>query len=284
MKKRIRLSLQRLIGNLFGGVFSSYLNAPHGLELDELRQYQPGDDARSVDWKATVKTGKLHVRLKLVDKRVTIVFLVDKSLSEKFGSYVNTKEDVQSDVLTMLVHAASETGNEIGFITFTDRIENYSKPGAGEKEALTRLRHIMRKAPSGKCTDLHCAFTFANENAPRPALIFIMSDFLAPYNYERSLKTMSGLHEVVSIIISDRAERNVPDSKGILTLQDMETGVIKPVAISMVTRKPAPYMALLRKLAIDHLAISTGEDEEVWIKKISEFFDRRIRRGVRRRR
>ena len=131
MKKRIRLSLQRLIGNLFGGVFSSYLNAPHGLELDELRQYQPGDDARSVDWKATVKTGKLHVRLKLVDKRVTIVFLVDKSLSEKFGSYVNTKEDVQSDVLTMLVHAASETGNEIGFITFTDRIENYSKPGAG---------------------------------------------------------------------------------------------------------------------------------------------------------
>ena len=142
----------------------------------------------------------------------------------------------------------------------------------------------MRKAPSGKCTDLHCAFTFANENAPRPALIFIMSDFLAPYNYERSLKTMSGLHEVVSIIISDRAERNVPDSKGILTLQDMETGVIKPVAISMVTRKPAPYMALLRKLAIDHLAISTGEDEEVWIKKISEFFDRRIRRGVRRRR
>ena len=92
------------------------------MELDELRQYQPGDDARSVDWKATVKTGKLHVRLKLVDKRVTIVFLVDKSLSEKFGSYVNTKEDVQSDVLTMLVHAASETGNEIGFITLPDRI------------------------------------------------------------------------------------------------------------------------------------------------------------------
>ncbi len=284
MKKRIRLSLQRLIGNLFGGVFSSYLNAPHGLELDELRQYQPGDDARSIDWKATAKTGKLHVRLKLVDKRVTIMFLVDRSLSEKFGSFATTKEDVQSDVLTMLVHAASETGNEIGFITFTDRIENYSKPGAGEKEALTRLRHIMSKAPLGKGTDLHCALAFANENAPRPALIFIMSDFLAPYNYERALKTMSGLHEVVPIIISDSTERNVPDSKGILTMQDMETGAIKSVAISAIAGKPAPYMALLRKLAIDHLAISTGEDEEVWIKKISGFFDRRIRRGVRRRR
>ncbi|MEK7852311.1 MAG: DUF58 domain-containing protein, partial [Planctomycetota bacterium] len=154
MKKRIRLSLQRLIGNLFGGVFPSYLNAPHGLELDELRQYQPGDDARSIDWKATAKTGRLHARLKLVDKRVAIVFLVDRSLSEKFGSFVTTKEDVQTSVITLLVHAVSETGNEIGFVTFTDRIENYSKPGAGEKEALTRLRHILRKTPSGKGTDL----------------------------------------------------------------------------------------------------------------------------------
>lgn len=284
MKKRIRLSLQRLIGNLFGGVFPSYLNAPHGLELDELRQYQPGDDARSIDWKATAKTGKLHARLKLVDKRVVMVFLVDRSLSEKFGSFVTTKEDVQTAILTLLVHAASETGNEIGFITFTDRIESYSKPGAGEKEALTRLRHIMSKTLSGKCTDLRCAIAFANENVPRPALIFIMSDFLASYNYERALKTLSGLHEVVPIIVSDRVEKNVPDSKGMLTMQDMETGVIKSVAISTVARKPAPYMALLRKLAIDHLAISTGEDEEVWTKKISEFFDRRIRRGVRRRR
>jgi len=74
MKRRIRLYLQRLIGNFFDGTFSSYLNAPHGLELDELRQYQPGDDLRSVDWKTTAKTGKLHVRMKLVDKRVTIVF------------------------------------------------------------------------------------------------------------------------------------------------------------------------------------------------------------------
>ena len=89
---------------------------------------------------------------------------------------------------------------------------------------------------------------------------------------------------MVPVIISDRVEKNVPYSKGILTMQDMETGVIKSVAVSTVARKPAPYMALLRKLAIDHLAISTGEDEEVWIKKISEFFDRRIRRGVRRRR
>ena len=284
MKRRIRLYLQRLIGNFFDGTFSSYLNAPHGMELDELRQYQPGDDLRSVDWKTTAKTGKLHVRMKLVDKRVTIVFLVDKSRSEKFGSFINTKEDVQSSILSLLVYAASETGNEIGFVTFTDRIENYIQPKSGEKEALKNIKNILLETPRSNRTDLNIAFKFLNEKIPSAALVFILSDFLAPYNYEQSLKTLSYLHEVIPIVISDRMEMNLPEARGFLTVQDIETGTIKSLDISTTLKKTKPYLALLRKLNIDHLALSNGEDEEIWIKKISEFFDRRIRRGERRRR
>ena len=284
MKRRIRLYLQRLIGNFFDGTFSSYLNATHGLELDELRQYQPGDDLRSVDWKTTAKTGKLHVRMKLVDKRVTIVFLVDKSRSEKFGSFINTKEDVQSSILSLLVYAASETGNEIGFVTFTDRIENYIQPKSGEKEALKNIKNILLETPRSNRTDLNIAFKFLNEKIPSAALVFILSDFLAPYNYEQSLKTLSYLHEVIPIVISDRMEMNLPEARGFLTVQDIETGTIKSLDISTTLKKTKPYLALLRKLNIDHLALSNGEDEEIWIKKISEFFDRRIRRGERRRR
>ena len=284
MKRRIRLYLQRLIGNFFDGTFSSYLNAPHGLELDELRQYQPGDDLRSVDWKTTAKTGKLHVRMKLVDKRVTIVFLVDKSRSEKFGSFINTKEDIQSSILSLLVYAASETGNEIGFIAFTDRIENYIQPKAGEKEALKNIKNILLETPRSNRTDLNIAFKFLNEKIPSTALIFILSDFLAPYNYEQSLKTLSYLHEVIPIIISDKMETDLPEARGFLTVQDIETGMIKSLDISTTLKKTKPYLALLRKLNIDHLALSNEEDEEIWIKKISEFFDRRIRRGERRRR
>lgn len=157
MRKRIRLSLQRLIGNFFDGIFSSYLHASHGLELDELRGYQPGDDFRSIDWKTTARTGKLHVRIKLVDKRVTIFFLVDRSRSEKFGSLVNTKEDIQSSVLSLLVYASSETGNEIGFVTFTDKVESYIQPKAGEKEALKNIKNILLKTPSSNYTDLNTA-------------------------------------------------------------------------------------------------------------------------------
>lgn len=284
MKRRIKLYLQRLIGNFFDGTFSSYLNAPHGLELDELRQYQPGDDLRSVDWKATAKTGKLHVRMKLVDKRVTIIFLVDKSRSGKFGSFTNTKEDVQSKILSILVSAASETGNEIGFVTFTDRVENYLQPKAGEKEALKNIKNILREAPASNYTDLNNACKFLNEKTPSPALVFILSDFLAPYNYEQSLKTLSYAHEVVPIIISDRMETDLPDARGFLTVQDMETRTVKFLDISSALQKTQPYLGLLRKLNIDYLAIYNDEDEDIWIKKISEFFDRRIRRGGRRRR
>ncbi|MBI2472253.1 MAG: DUF58 domain-containing protein [Planctomycetes bacterium] len=284
MKRRIRLYLQRLIGNFFDGTFSSYLNAPHGLELDELRQYQPGDDLRSVDWKATAKTGKLHVRMKLVDKRVTIIFLIDKSKSEKFGSFLNTKEDIQSGVLSILVNAASETGNEIGFITFTDKIENYIQPKAGEKEALKNIKNILLETPASSRTDLNNAFKFLNEKIPSTSLVFILSDFLAPYNYEQSLKTLSYLHEVIPIVITDKMETNLPDAPGFLTVQDIETGTIKSLDISTTLKKTNPHLGLFRRLNLDYLALYNDEDEEIWIKKISEFFDRRIRRGGRRRR
>jgi uncharacterized protein (DUF58 family) len=284
MKKRLKLSLQRLLGNLFDGIFPSYLNAPHGLELDEIRQYQPGDDFRSIDWKTTARTGKLHVRIKLVDKRVTVLFLVDKSRSEKFGSFVNTKEDILLSILSLLVHAASETGNEIGFITFTDTIGTYIQPRAGEKEALKNIKNILKEKPTSNFTDLNNVFKFVNEKPSIPSLVFILSDFLSPYNYEQSLKTLSYLHEVIPIIISDRTEISLPSAKGFLSVQDIETGMIKSLDISTALEKPIPYLFLLRKLNIDYLALSTEEDEEIWIKKISEFFDRRIRRGRRRRR
>lgn len=284
MKKRIRLTLQRLIGNLFAGSFSSYTNALHGLEFDELRQYQPGDDCKAIDWKATARTGKLHVRMKFVDKRVTIMFVVDKSRSEKFGSFIHTKEDVQSAILSLLVHAASEAGNEIGFLTFTDKVESFLQPKAGEKEALIKVKNILSEPPSGSYTDFHTAFSFLSEKILQPALVFILSDFLAPYNYEQSMKALCCFHEVIPVIVSDRMETTLPYARGFLTVQDMETGAIKPLDISTAQENFLPYMTLLRKLNIDPISLFTDEDEELWVKKISEFFDRRIRRGGRRRR
>ena len=111
-----------------------------------------------------------------------------------------------------------------------------------------------------------------------------MSDFFAPYNYEQSFKILAYLHEVIPIIISDRAERGLPYARGYLTTLDIETNKVKPLEISTALNKPQPCISLFKKLNIDYLAISTDENEEVCIKKISAFFDRRIRMGERRRR
>lgn len=280
-KKRVRLYLQRLIGNLFGGSFASYINSTHGLELDELRQYQTGDDLRSVDWKTTSRIGRLHVRLKLVDKRATIFFIIDKSRSEKFGSFYHTKEDIVAKLLSLLVYAASETGNEIGFLAFTDRVEQYIPPKTGENEAFKNMKKVLTDEPSSHFTDINAALTFLHKKVQSPSLIFILSDFFAPHNYERSLKAISYRHEVIPVIVSDKRESCIPKARGYLTVRDVETYCNKTVSTTEALNVPAPFYTLLRKLAISCITIQTDEDEGIWIKKISEFFDKRIRRGGR---
>jgi len=280
-KKRVRLYLQRFIGNLFDGSFSSYINSTHGLELDELRQYQAGDDLKAVDWKTTSKTGQLHVRLKLTDKRATIFFIIDKSRSEDFGSFYHTKGDIQSELLSLLVYAAAETGNEIGFLTFTDKIECYIPPKAGEKEAFKNMKKVLSERPASHFTDINIPITFLLKKVKNPSVVFILSDFLAPHNYERSLKTLSYRHEVIPVVVSDKRETFIPKTRGYLTVCDMETQNKKSLGISKALDVPAPFFTLLRKLAIDYIIINTDEDEGVWIQKISGFFDKRIRRGGR---
>src|SRR3990167_1096564 len=151
-----------MVANLFEGHFSSYLNATRGIELDELRQYQPGDEFRSIDWKATTRTGVLHVRLKLVDKRTNIFFLIDKSGSKKFGSSSFTKEDIQSSIVSILVQAATETGNPVSFVTFTDRIEKYISPQPGQRESIRITENVLGDKTKGILTDINCAFGFLN--------------------------------------------------------------------------------------------------------------------------
>jgi len=248
-----------------------------------LKEFFPaiGDEFNSIDWKTTSRTGRLHVRLKLIDKRATIIFLIDKSRSGEFGSFNYTKEDIQKELLSLLVYAASEAGNEIGFITFTDKIENFIRPTAGEKESLKNMKIILSETPSSNFTDLNVALSFLNRTIKSPALIFILSDFLAPHNYEHTLAALSNKHEVVPIIIADKTEINVPNARGFVTMQDMECLTTKTIPVLAMRNITMPYIDLFKKLVIDSIIILSDENRSMWIKKISEFFDKRIRRGGR---
>jgi uncharacterized protein (DUF58 family) len=281
LRSKIRLHIQRMVANLFAGSFSSYLNATRGIELDELRQYQPGDEFRSIDWKATTRTGVLHVRLKLVDKRTNIFFLIDRSGSKKFGSAGFTKEDIQSSIISILVQSATEAGNLVSFITFTDRIEKYIPPLSGQKEGMRIVESIMNDKTEGVCTDINCAFKYMNSMNFAPSLVFVLSDFFAPFDYEMSLKSLVRKHDVIPIIISDIREEALPWARGFVAVKDMETQGVKYLDLSKGIVVNSQHLGLFSKLNLDYLTLMTSRNEEQWTKALSDFFDKRARRRSR---
>lgn len=270
-----------MVANLFEGSFPSYLSATRGIELDELRQYQPGDEFRAIDWKATTRTGNLHVRLKLVDKRTNVFFLIDKSGSKKFGSVNLTKEEIQLSIISILVQAATETGNLVSFVTFTDKIEKYIPPQSGQKEGLRLAENIMREKTEGIRTNINCAFNFLNGMRFTPSLVFVLSDFLAPFDYERSLKSLIKKHDIIPIVISDIREEILPKTRGFLTIKDMETNSVKYLDLSKGLSADQKQLDLFGNLNLDYLKLMTDENEEQWTSALSDYFDRRIRRRSR---
>lgn len=270
-----------MVANLFEGSFSSYMNATRGIELDELRQYQPGDEFRSIDWKATTRTGTLHVRLKLVDKRTNIFFLIDRSGSTKFGSTHFTKEKIQSSIISTLVQSATETGNLVSFITFTDKIENYIPPQAGQKEGVRLAGNMMNDKVKGRRTNVNCVFEFLNSMRFPPSLVFVLSDFFAPFDYESSLKSLVKKHDVIPIIISDIREESLPKTRGFVAVKDLETQGVKYLDLSQDLIVNQQHIKLFNKLNLGYLTLKTDQGEEQWTSALAGFFDKRIRRRSR---
>ena len=281
MRSKIRLHLQRMVANLFEGSFSSYMNSTRGIELDELRQYQPGDEFRAIDWKATARTGALHVRLKLVDKRTNIFFLIDRSDSTKFGSARFTKEKIQSSIITTLVQSATETGNLVSFISFTDKVESYIPPQAGQKEGIRLAENTVNGKVKGRRTNINCAFEFLNSKRFPPSLVFVLSDFFAPFDYESSLKSLVRKHDVIPIIISDIREESLPKARGFVAVKDLETQGVKYLDLSQDLIANLQHIKLFNKLNLGYLTLKTDMNEEQWISALSDYFDRRIRRRSR---
>jgi uncharacterized protein (DUF58 family) len=275
--KKIRLYLRRLASNLFEGVFPSSVRASRGLELEEIREYQAGDDLRSIDWKTSLRTGRPHVRVRLPDRRTPVIFLIDKSGSKKFGSGA-VKEDVLFEVVSLLVKAAGETGNPMGFITFTDRVETYIPPRLGQRPSLNAIGPLKAEPATSPLTDLDAAFSYLSGlNLPH-SLVFVLSDFLAAKNYESSLTALSKRHELIPILIRDEREANIPPLRGFLTVRDLESQELAFLDLSSPLRRDLFPVELFVRLGLDYQTIGTHEGAEVWTEKLSSFFEQRARR------
>lgn len=276
-RKKIRLHLRRLVANLFEGVFPSSVRASRGLELEEIREYQAGDDLRSIDWKTSLRTRQLHVRVRLPDRRTPVLFLIDKSGSKKFGSGA-VKEDVLFEVLALLVTAVGETGNPVGFITFTDSVERYIPPKLGQRHSLKVIELLKTEPSRSPLTDLDSAFSYLGGLALPPSLAFILSDFLAVGNYEPSLTALSKRHELIPILVRDERETTVPPLRGFLTVRDLESRELAFLDLASPLQRDLFPVELFIRLGLDYLTIGTHERPETWAEKLSNFFEQRARR------
>jgi uncharacterized protein (DUF58 family) len=229
--RRIDISTRRLSTEAFhGGVQSRFRG--RGMDFDEVREYEPGDDVRAIDWSATARAGHTFVKKYREERQLTVVFVVDMSASGSLGSGDSSKREQAVEMAGVLALSAVQSDHRIGLALFTDTVEAFTPPARGRPHAFRIVHDLVTFEPQGRGTNLAVALRFVRERLRRRAVVVILSDFLIGHaDMQAARAELRGLaqkHDVVAIRLGDRLDRELP-SVGLLTLEDAETGEVVEV-------------------------------------------------------
>jgi uncharacterized protein (DUF58 family) len=219
----IELRARRLVEDLFTGPYRSAFRG-RGIEFDEIREYHPGDDVRSIDWHATARTGTVQVKHRVEERHLTLLLLVDVSASGDFGSGPQSKRELAAELAAVLALSAMRNNDRVGLVLFTDRVERFLAPRASRMQALNIVAAILDHRARSRATRLRVALDAVVQAFPRRATVIVLSDFLDA-GFERSLSIAGRRHDVVGIHVEDGAEEHLP-SLGWLVCEDAETGEV----------------------------------------------------------
>jgi uncharacterized protein (DUF58 family) len=236
----IELRARRLVEDLFTGPYRSVFRG-RGIEFDEVREYHPGDDVRSIDWHATARTGTVQVKHRVEERHLTLLLLVDVSASGDFGSGPQSKRELLAELAAVLALSAVRNNDRAGLLLFTDRVEGFLAPHAGRTQALNIVTSILTHRARSQRTSLQAALDALVNAFPRRATVGVLSDFLDE-GFERSLAIAARRHDVVGIHVQDPAEAQMP-SLGWLVCEDAETGAL----VELDTSSPTVRQALERE-------------------------------------
>ncbi len=279
---KIRILTNRLIDDQLSGDYHSTFKG-QGVEFDEVRPYEVGDDVRAIDWNVTARTGIPYIKRYSEERELTVLFLVDVSGSQGYGSASRSKMELAAEVTALLALTAIRNQDKIGLVLFSDRIVSYIPPRKGRDSVMRLVREVLAAEEGAEGgTDLASALKFLNSVQKRRAVVFLVSDFLAPSaSYEQLLRATARHHDVICVPVSDPAERNLPDV-GLVELEDPETGALSLVDTSSASvrrafaEKAAEEEGELRKFflrtGIDTLAVST---DRPYIDGVRALFKRR---------
>jgi uncharacterized protein (DUF58 family) len=219
--RRIEIRARRLVANIFLGEYHSVFRGK-GIEFSEVRQYEPGDDVRAIDWNVTARMGTPYIKKYIEERELTVMLLVDVSASSSFTSAELTKRELAAEVAATLAFAAVANGDRVGLIAFSDRIEKFVEPGKDRRHVLRIVRELLYLEPQGRRTDIAGALAYLARVIRRRAIVFVLSDFFDE-GYEAQMRAATARHELVALTLNDPRESSLPDV-GLLEVEDAETG------------------------------------------------------------
>lgn len=268
---RIRVITNRMVDEHLSGAYHSAFKG-QGMEFDEVREYTAGDDIRSIDWNVTARMGHPFIKRFSEERELTVIFLVDISGSQCFGSEGLSKADVSAAFTGLLALSAIKNQDKVGLILFTDRIEKCLPPRKGRTAALRLVRDVLATEETRRKTDLAGALRFLNNVQKRKAVVFLISDFVAP-DFYRELRVTARKHDVICCPVFDRREMELPDV-GLLEIQDPETGDLMlldtgSAAIRQEFREKAraekeQIERIFKRLKMDTIELSTEQPDQLF--------------------
>ena len=267
--RRIELLTRGLIKETLGGAYHSRFKG-QGIEFDDFREYQPGDDTRFIDWNVTARMNDPYVRKYIEERELTVMLLVDISGSGDYGSGEDSKRERAAEVAAVFAFSAQHNGDKVGLCLFSDQVEQYLPARKGGSHTLRIIRDILDKQPVSPRTNLAPALDLALQRIPHRALVVLISDFLTNDDaWEKNLRSLATKHDIVAAQIIDPRELELPDA-GRVVLEDPETGEqhVLNTSSPAVRRQYAERLTSLRdalakrfkKIGVERLDIRTDQD------------------------
>lgn len=283
--KLIELRTRGLVNTVFSGEYHSVFKG-HGVEFAEVREYVPGDEYRTIDWNVSARMGQPFVKKFTEERELTVLFAVDLSGSEMFGTRGRFKADVAAEIAAVIAMAAIKNNDRVGLLLFTDRVEKFVPPKKGRRHALRLIRDLLAFKPEGRGTDLAVALDYLGRIMRHRSIIFLISDFLDEH-FEGPLKIIGKRHDLVAVSVSDPRERSLPNV-GYIEFIDAESDqrVVMDSGNRFV-REQFEYLTgeadirlrrSLRRLSIDQIEIQTDRS---YVEPLISFFRARERKLMR---
>lgn len=278
--RKIEIKTRGLSQNVFAGVYHTAFKG-RGVMFSEVREYQPGDDVRDIDWNVTARQNRPFIKVYEEDRELTMMLLIDVSGSERFGTTSGIKRDMMAEIAATLAFSSIANNDKVGVIFFSDRIEKFIPPKKGKAHILLIIREILDLKPVGQKTNIDVAIRFLNQALKKRCTAFLLSDFIDDSDYYTSMSVANRKHEVGAIQVYDEKDTKLPDI-GLVRMADLENGkeLWVDTSSSYVRKEYEKAWYTLRqrvcmitsRCGVDFISIRTDKD---YVKSLLEMFRRR---------